>query len=94
MNKQQVPEFERGAAFIFKYQFVTSENENQVRLFSPFLTLPDVNIDSVRVIVLESNQNLSRMQHRVTQTGCNNSTSNESHIPVLQQVENNPNSTL
>ena len=28
------------------------------------------------------------MQHRVTQSGCNNNTFNESHIPVLQQMEN------
>ena len=89
MNKQQLPEFERGAAFIFKYHVVTSESESQVQLFSPFLTLLDVNIDNVRVIVLERNQKLSRMQHRVTQAGCNyNNTFNESHIPVLQQMEN------
>ena len=67
---------------------MTSENESQVRLFSPFPTLPDVDIDSVRVIVFESNQKLSHMQHRVTQAGCNNNTFNESHIPVLQQMEN------
>ena len=67
---------------------MTSESESQVRLFSPFPTLPDVNIDSVRVIVSESNQKLSHMQHRVTQAGCNNNTFNESHIPILQEVEN------
>ena len=88
MNKQQLPEFGRAAAFIFKYQVVTSENESQVRLFSPFPTLPDVEIDSVHVIVLESNQKFSRMQHRVTQARCNNNTFNESHMQVLQQMEN------
>ena len=88
MNKQQLPEFEPGAAFIFKYQVFTSESESQIRLFSPFPTLPDVNIDNVRVIVFESNQKLSRMQHRVTQAGCNNNTFNESHIPALQQMKN------
>ena len=67
---------------------MTSESESQVQLFSPFPMLPDVNIDSVRVIVFESNQKLSRMQHRVTQAGCNDNTFNESHIPVLQQMEN------
>ena len=82
MNKQQVPEFERGAAFIFKYQVVTSESENQIRLFSPFPTLPDVNIDGVHAIILESNAKLSRMQNRVVQAGCNNLTFNESHVPV------------
>ena len=67
---------------------MTSESESQVRLFSPFPTLPDVNIDSVRVIVHESNEKLSHLQHRVTQAGCNNNTFNESHVPILQQMEN------
>ena len=67
---------------------MTSESESQVRLFSPFPTLPDVIIDSVRFIVLESNEKPSRMQHRVTHAGFNNNTFNESHIPVLQQMEN------
>ena len=67
---------------------MTSESESQVRLFSLFPTLPDVNIDSVRVIVLESNEKLSHLQHRVTQAWCNNNTFNDSHIPVLQQMEN------
>ena len=88
MNKQQLPEFERGAAFISKYQVVSSESESQIRLFSPFPTLPDVNIDGVHDVILESNAKLSRMQYRVAQAGCNNITLNESHIPVLQQMEN------
>ena len=88
MNKQQLPEFERGAAFIFKYQVVTSESEVQIRLFSPFPTLPDVDIDGVHAIILESNQKLSRLQYRVEQVGCNSITFNESQIPVLQQMEN------
>ena len=67
---------------------MTSESESQVRLFSPFPTLPDVNIDSVRVIVSESNEKLSHLQHRITQAGCNNNTFNESHVPILQQMEN------
>ena len=88
VNKQQLPEFER-SAFIFKYQVVTSESESQIRLFSPFPTPPDVNIiDGVHAVFLESNQKLSRMQYRVAQAGCNNLTFNESHIPVLQQMEN------
>ena len=67
---------------------MTSESESRVRLFSPFPTLPDVNIDSVRVIFLESNEKLSHLQHLVTQAGCNNNMLNEPHIPVLQQMEN------
>ena len=81
-------EFERGAAVIFKYQVLTSESESQIRLFSPFPTLPDVNIDGVHASILESNEKLSRMHYRVALAGCNNITFKESHIPVLQQMEN------
>ena len=88
VNKQQQPEFERGAAFTFKFQVVTHESESQVQLFSPFPTPPDVNIDGVHAIPLESNQKLSRLHYRVDKAGCNNITFNESHIPVTQQMEN------
>ena len=88
MKKQQLPEFKRGAAFIFKYQVVTFESESQVQLFSPFPTLPNVNIDGVHAILLKSNQKLTRMQNSVEQAGCNNVTFNESHIPVTQQRDN------
>ena len=67
---------------------MTSESESQVRLFSPFPTLPDVNIDGVHAILLESKQKLTRMQYRAAQAGCNNLTFNESHIPVTQQMDN------
>ena len=59
VNKQQLPEIERAAAFIFIYQVVTSESESQVQLLSPFPTLPDVNVDGMQAILLESNQNSS-----------------------------------
>ena len=88
MNKQQLPKLERRAAFIFEYQVVTSESESHVRLFSPFPKLPDVNIDGVHAIFLESSQKLSRIEYGVAQAGCNNITFYESHIPVTQQMNN------
>ena len=88
MNKQHLPEFERGAAFILKYQVVISESESQVRLFSPLPTLPDGNIERVHAILLESNQKLSHIQYRGEQAGCNNITFNESYIPITQQRDN------
>ena len=61
---------------------------SQVGLFYPFPTLPDVNIDGVHAILLESNQKATCMQYRVEQEGCNNFTFNESHIPITQQTDN------
>ena len=66
MSKQQLPELERGAAFIFKYQVVTSESESQVRLFSPFPTLPDKNIDGVHVNLRVSKQ--TALPHAISRT--------------------------
>lgn len=40
----EVPVIRKGAAFLFKYQAVTSESESKVRVFSPFPTVPEVNL--------------------------------------------------
>ena len=87
VNKQQLPEFERGAAVIIKNQVLTSESQSQVRIFSVFPTLPDDKIDGVHAILPESNQKLSRIQNRVAQARCNNITFDDSHVPVTQQME-------
>ena len=87
VSKQQLPEFERAAAFVFKYQVVTSGSESQVRLFSPFPTLPYVNTDVIHAILLEKNQKFSRKQSLPEQAGCIKITFNELHIPVMQQKD-------
>ena len=43
-DESDTPSFKRGAAFVFKYQAVTSENESKVRAFSPFPRLPEINL--------------------------------------------------
>ena len=43
-DESDTPIFKKGAAFIFKYQAVTSESESKVRVFSPFARLPEINI--------------------------------------------------
>ena len=43
-DQPEVPVFKKGAAFLFKYQAVTSESESKVRVFSPFPKIPDVNL--------------------------------------------------
>ena len=88
MDKEQPPELKRGAAFIFKYQVVTSERESKVRFFSRIPTLLEVNIEGLHAILFQSNQKFSRMQNRVEQAGCNNITFTESHVPVIPQMDN------
>ena len=41
-NSLEAQVFKKGAAFLFKYQAVTSESESKVRLFSPFPKIPEV----------------------------------------------------
>ena len=45
------PIFEKGAAFVFKYQAVTSESESKVRVFSPFPRLPEINLTEAYSLV-------------------------------------------
>ena len=67
---------------------MTSESKSQVRVFSLFPTLPDVNLDGVHEIHLESNQKLSHMKYRVANAGCDNFKFSDSHIPVTKQMDN------
>ena len=43
-DDSDTPIFKKGAAFVFKYQAVTSESESKVRVFSPFPRLPEINL--------------------------------------------------
>ena len=44
------PVFKKGAAFVFKYQAVTSESESKVRIFSPFPKMPEINLTAAYTI--------------------------------------------
>ena len=87
MKKHQLPDFVRGAAFIYKYQNCYNRKRKSSSTILSFPTLPDVNIDGVHAFDLESNQKTSRMHYRVARAKCNNVTFNESHIPVAQLME-------
>ena len=43
-DQPEIPVFKKGDAFLFKYQAVTSESENKVRVFSLFPKIPDINL--------------------------------------------------
>ena len=50
-DESDTPMFKRGAAFVFKYQAVTSESESKVRVFSPFPKLPEINLTEAYSLV-------------------------------------------
>ena len=50
-DDSDTPIFKKGAAFVFKYQAVTSESENKVRVFSPFPKLPEINLTEACCLV-------------------------------------------
>ena len=61
-GQPEVPVFKKGAAFLFKYQGVTSESESKVRVFSPFLKIPVVNLTGAEDLL-----NLAKI--RITEIG-------------------------
>ena len=50
-DQPQVPVFKEGAAFLFKYQAVTSESKSKVRAFSSVPKIPDVNLTGAEELV-------------------------------------------
>ena len=50
-DESDTPIFKKGAAFVFKYQAVTSESESKVRVFSPFPRLPETNLTEAYSLV-------------------------------------------
>ena len=50
-DESDTPIFKKGAAFVFKYQAVTSESESKVGVFSPFPRLPEINLTEAYSLV-------------------------------------------
>ena len=63
-DQSDTPIFKKGAAFVFKYQAVTSESESKVRVFSPFPKLPEINLT-------ESSSSVAHRGHSDTMAGMN-----------------------
>ena len=45
------PVFKEGAAFVFKYQAVMPECESKVRVFSPFLKIPEIILTDAYIVL-------------------------------------------
>ena len=50
-DESDTPIFNKGAAFVFKNQAVTSESESKSRVFSPFPRLPEINLTEAYSLV-------------------------------------------
>ena len=50
-DESDTPIFKKRAAFVFKYQAVTSESESKVRVFSLFPRLPEINLTEAQSLV-------------------------------------------
>ena len=50
-DKSDTPISKKQAAFVLKYQAVTSESESKVRVFSPFPRLPEINLTEAYSLV-------------------------------------------
>ena len=55
-DDSDTPIFKKRAAFVFKYQVVTSGSERKVRVFSPFPRLPEINLTEVYSLVAHRGQ--------------------------------------
>ena len=50
-DESGIPIFQKGAAFVFKNQAVTSEGKSKVRVLSPFPKLPEINLTETYSLV-------------------------------------------
>ena len=50
-DESDTPIFKKGTAFVFKNQALTSESEKKVRVFSPFASLPEINLTEAYYLV-------------------------------------------
>ena len=90
-DNPEVPVIKKGAAFLFKYQAVTSESESKVCVFSPFPKLPEVNLTEVeRLLALVKVQTIA-VGGMYAQTSCYWEKINETHSLVVQQLEERAN---
>ena len=58
-NDSDKPIFKKRAAFVFKYQAVTSEGGSKVRVFSPFPRLPEINLTEAYSLVAHRGRSVS-----------------------------------
>ena len=86
----KAPVFKNGAAFLFKYQAVTSERESKVRVFSPFPKVPEVNLtgaEQMLATAIARKIALGSTYATRNGNGCAKEKINETYDLLTQQLE-------
>ena len=85
-DESDTPSFKKGAAFVFKYQAVTSENESKVRVFSPFPKLPEINLTEAYSLVAHRGHS-DTMAGMNTVRRCQAATSEEAYELLFKRID-------
>ena len=85
-DESDTPIFKKGAAFVFKYQAVTSESESKVRVFSPFPRLPEINLTEAYSLVAHRGHS-DTMAGMNTVKRCQTAVSEEAYELLFNRID-------
>ena len=90
-DKLEAPVFKKAAAFLLKYQAVTSESESKFRVFSPFPKIPEVNLTGAEHLLATAIARtiaLGSTYATRNNNGCAIEKINKTYDLLTQQLEN------
>ena len=85
-DESDTPIFKKRAAFVFKYQAVTSESESKVRVFSPLPKLPEINLTEAYSLVAHKGHS-DTMAARNTVKKCQTAASEEAYELLFIRID-------
>ena len=86
-DQPEVPVFKKGAAFLFKYQAVSSESESKVRVFSPLPKIPDVNLTGAEELLSLAKIRITGIGGMYVQKVCELQEINETYGLLMTQLK-------
>ena len=86
-DQPEVAVFKKVAAFLFKYQAVTSESESKVRVFSPFPKIPDVNLTGAEELLNLTKIRITGIGGMYVQKVCEFQEINETYGLLMTQLK-------
>ena len=85
-DESDTPIVKKGAAFVFKYQAVTSESESKVRAFSPIPRLPEINLTGAYSLVAHKGHN-DTMARMNTLKKCQTAASGDAYELLFNRID-------